>query len=36
MCRLFGMTAGWRPLRATFRLLEAPDSLAAKSQHEFG
>jgi hypothetical protein len=32
MCRLFGMTAGWRPLRATFRLLEAPDSLVEQSR----
>jgi predicted glutamine amidotransferase len=32
MCRLFGMTAGWRPLRATFWLLEAPDSLAEQSR----
>jgi predicted glutamine amidotransferase len=31
MCRLFGMSAG-RPLRATFWLLEAPDSLAAQSR----
>lgn len=27
------MTAGWRPLRATFWLLEAPDSLAEQSRH---
>jgi hypothetical protein len=27
---LLGMTAGWRPLRATFWLLEAPDSLAER------
>ena len=26
------MTAGWRPLRATFLLLEAPDSLAEQSR----
>jgi hypothetical protein len=25
MCRLFRMTAGWRPLRATFWVLEARD-----------
>ena len=32
MCRLFGLTAGWRPLRATFWLLEAPYSLAEQSR----
>jgi predicted glutamine amidotransferase len=32
MCRLFGMTGGSRPLRATFWLLEAPDSLAQQSR----
>lgn len=32
MCRLFGLTAGTRPLRATFWLLEAPDSLAEQSR----
>ena len=32
MCGLFGMTAGWRPLPATFWLLEAPDSLAEQSR----
>jgi predicted glutamine amidotransferase len=31
MCRLFGMSGG-EPLRATFWLLEAPDSLAAQSR----
>jgi glutamine amidotransferase len=34
MCRLFGMAAGERPVRATFWLLEAPDSLAQQSRHE--
>jgi glutamine amidotransferase len=33
MCRLFGMSAGTEPLRATFWLLEAPDSLAQQSRH---
>ena len=33
MCRLFGMSGGERPLRATFWLLEAPDSLAQQSRH---
>jgi predicted glutamine amidotransferase len=32
MCRLFGMTGGGRPLRATFWLLDAPDSLAIQSR----
>jgi glutamine amidotransferase len=32
MCRLFGLTAGSIPLRATFWLLEAPDSLAQQSR----
>src|SRR5437868_5914146 len=27
------MSGGWRPLRATFWLLEAPDSLAQQSRH---
>ena len=31
MCRLFGLHAGDRPVRATFWLLDAPDSLAAQS-----
>jgi glutamine amidotransferase len=31
MCRLFGMTAGTVPVRATFWLLEAPDSLDLQS-----
>jgi predicted glutamine amidotransferase len=32
VCRLFGMTAGRTPVRATFWLLEAPDSLALQSR----
>lgn len=31
MCRLFGMSAGDRPVQATFWLLDAPDSLRAQS-----
>jgi predicted glutamine amidotransferase len=34
MCRLFGMTGGRDPVRATFWLLEAPDSLARQSRRE--
>jgi predicted glutamine amidotransferase len=34
MCRLFGMSAGEQPARATFWLLDAPDSLAAQSHRE--
>jgi len=34
MCRLFGMTGGSEPVRATFWLLEAPDSLAVQSRKE--
>jgi glutamine amidotransferase len=34
MCRLFGLHAGPRPVRATFWLLEAPDSLSAQSRRE--
>lgn len=34
MCRLFGMSAGHRRARATFWLLEAPDSLAQQSHRE--
>jgi glutamine amidotransferase len=34
MCRLFGMSAGPRAARATFWLLEAPDSLAQQSRRE--
>lgn len=32
MCRLFGMTGGQERVRATFWLLEAPDSLAEQSR----
>jgi predicted glutamine amidotransferase len=34
MCRLFGMSAGPVPARATFWLLDAPDSLATQSHRE--
>jgi predicted glutamine amidotransferase len=34
MCRLFGMSAGQQPARATFWLLDAPDSLATQSHRE--
>ncbi len=34
MCRLFGMSGGPEPVRATFWLLEAPDSLAQQSRRE--
>jgi predicted glutamine amidotransferase len=34
MCRLFGMSAGSKPARATFWLLDAPDSLSAQSHRE--
>jgi predicted glutamine amidotransferase len=34
MCRLFGMSGGERRVRATFWLLEAPDSLARQSRRE--
>ncbi|MGH2843941.1 MAG: class II glutamine amidotransferase, partial [Solirubrobacteraceae bacterium] len=34
MCRLFGLSGGRARLRATFWLLEAPDSLAAQSRRE--
>jgi len=34
MCRLFGMSAGRTPTRATFWLLNAPDSLATQSHRE--
>ena len=34
MCRLFGMSGGLEPVRATFWLLEAPDSLAQQSRRE--
>jgi predicted glutamine amidotransferase len=32
MCRLFGLAAGSKPVKATFWLLEAPDSLAEQSR----
>jgi predicted glutamine amidotransferase len=34
MCRLFGMSGGGQRVRATFWLLEAPDSLAEQSRRE--
>jgi glutamine amidotransferase len=34
MCRLFGMSGGREAVRATFWLLEAPDSLARQSRRE--
>lgn len=34
MCRLFGMHGGTSPVRATFWLLEAPDSLAVQSRRD--
>jgi predicted glutamine amidotransferase len=34
MCRLFGMSGGNEPVRSTFWLLEAPDSLAQQSRRE--
>jgi predicted glutamine amidotransferase len=34
MCRLFGLSAGGMRARATFWLLDAPDSLAAQSHRE--
>jgi glutamine amidotransferase len=34
MCRLFGLSGGGKPVRATFWLLEAPDSLAVQSRRE--
>jgi len=34
MCRLFAMSAGSEPARATFWLLDAPDSLRAQSHRE--
>jgi glutamine amidotransferase len=34
MCRLFGMSGGYEPVRATFWLLEAPDSLSDQSRRE--
>jgi glutamine amidotransferase len=32
MCRLFGLTSGTTPVRTTFWLLDAPDSLEVQSQ----
>ncbi|UKA49770.1 class II glutamine amidotransferase [Arthrobacter sp. FW305-123] len=34
MCRLFGLHAGPRPVRATFWFLDAPDSLSVQSRRE--
>jgi predicted glutamine amidotransferase len=34
MCRLFGMSGGSEPVRATFWLLQAPDSLSQQSRRE--
>ncbi|MGR0161976.1 class II glutamine amidotransferase [Paenarthrobacter nitroguajacolicus] len=34
MCRLFGLHAGPRPVRATFWLVDAPDSLSVQSRRE--
>ncbi len=34
VCRLFGMSAGREPARATFWLLDAPDSLSVQSHRE--
>jgi predicted glutamine amidotransferase len=34
MCRLFGMSGGPEPVRASFWLLEAPDSLVQQSRRE--
>lgn len=34
MCRLFGLHAGAQPVRATFWLLDAPDSLSNQSRKE--
>jgi predicted glutamine amidotransferase len=34
MCRLFGMSGGPEPVRATFWLVEAPDSLSQQSHRE--
>jgi predicted glutamine amidotransferase len=34
MCRLFAMSGGRQPVKATFWLLEAPDSLAEQSRRE--
>jgi predicted glutamine amidotransferase len=34
MCRLFGMSGGREPVKATFWLLQAPDSLSQQSRRE--
>jgi len=34
MCRLFAMSAGSEPMRATFWLLDAPDSIATQSHRD--
>jgi predicted glutamine amidotransferase len=34
MCRLFGMSGGSRAVKATFWLLDAPDSLSEQSRRE--
>ena len=34
MCRLFGLSAGGHPVRATFWLLDAADSLAVQSRKQ--
>lgn len=34
MCRLFGMSGGSKPVRATFWLLDAPDSLSVQSRRQ--
>ena len=34
MCRLFGMSGGPEPVKATFWLLQAPDSLSEQSRRE--
>ncbi|HET9103087.1 MAG TPA: class II glutamine amidotransferase [Solirubrobacteraceae bacterium] len=34
MCRLFGLSGGEQPVKATFWLLEAPDSLGRQSRRE--
>src|SRR5580658_719357 len=34
VCRLFGMSAGKEPAKATFWLLDAPDSLSVQSHRE--
>jgi predicted glutamine amidotransferase len=34
MCRLFGMSGGPEPVRASFWLLQAPDSLSDQGKRE--